>query len=59
MKQKATIKSILRAWFPNRLNITVALLLLPFWLVVALGFFSMLFHAYSYSQAKHHTASMR
>jgi len=53
MEQRAVVRGTLKAWFPNRLNIVVALLLLPFWLIVALGFFSMFFDARAHSQAKH------
>ncbi len=44
MRQKPGARGLLKTWFPNRLNIAVALVLLPFWLVIALGFFSILFH---------------
>ncbi len=59
MKQKPRAGGLLKTWFPNRLNIVVALLLLPFWLVVALGFLSMFFHAQGYSHAKHHSGVNR
>jgi hypothetical protein len=59
MAQKPRARGILKAWFPNRLNVVIALLLLPFWLIVAWGFFSMFFHARGCSHAKHHAANPR
>lgn len=59
MKQKPGAGGLLKTWFPNRLNIAVALLLLPFWLVVVVGFLSMFLHAQAYSHAKHHSGSNR
>ena len=49
----------LSALFPNRLNIVVALLLLPFWLAVVVGFFSMFFNARAHSHVGSRATSPR
>lgn len=59
MQQKTAVKTLLKSWFPNRLNIAVALLLLPFLPVVVLGFFSMFFHGLTHSYAVHYSNAKR
>ena len=44
------MRNVLKKWFPNKLNVIVFLLVLPFWILVAVGFVSMLAHDIKYSQ---------
>ena len=53
------VVGFLSALFPNRLNIVVALLLLPFWLAVVVGFFSIFFNARAHSHVGSRATSPR
>ena len=47
------VRNVLKRWFPNKLNVVIFLFLLPFWILVAVGFVSMLVHDIKYSQNRH------
>lgn len=51
------MRGILKRWFPNKFNVVVFLLLLPFWILVAVGFVSMLTHDIKYSQRRQHVTT--